>query len=157
MAEASSRASSRGRSSHPARTRRRTTRGVRAFVEVWADCFAKHDLLTYASAIAFQVLVALVPLVVLTLSVLGALDEQSVWKKQISPGIEQRLPDQTWNAVNYAAERILSHASAGLIVFGIALTIWELSGSVRATMNVLNRMYDTTEKRSRGSALCAGL
>ena len=132
-----------------ARTRQRTKRGVRAFVDVWIDVFLKHDVLTYASAIAFQLLVALVPLVVLTLGVLGALDERSVWKKQIAPGIERRLPDATWNAVNYAAERILTHASAGLIVFGAALTVWELSGSVRATMGALNRMYDTDEERSR--------
>jgi len=118
-------------------------------VGVWVDCFAKHNLLTYASAIAFQVLVALVPLTVLTLGVLGALDERSVWKKQIAPGIERRLPVPTWNAVNYAAERILTHASAGLLAFGVVLTVWELSGSVRAIMGALNRIYDTEEERSR--------
>ena len=132
-----------------ARTRKKTERGARAFVDVWVDCFAKHNLLTYASAIAFQILIALVPLIVLTLGVLGALGEQSVWKKQISPGIEKHLPGPTWQAVNYAAERILTHASAGLIVFGILLTIWELSGSVRATMGAMNQVYDTPEERGR--------
>jgi membrane protein len=116
-------------------------------VQVWLDVFAKHDILTYASAIAFQILVALVPLVVLTLGVLGALDESRVWKDQISPGIESRLPHATWNAVDYAAERILTHAGAGLLVFGAVLTIWELSGSVRAAMGALNRMYDTDDER----------
>ena len=119
------------------------------FSKVWIDCFAKHNILTYASAVAFQLLIALVPLVVLTLGLLGALDEQTVWKKQISPGIERRLPGPTWDAVNYAAERILSHATVGLIIFGIALAIWELSGAVRATMGALNQMYDTDEQRSR--------
>src|SRR5205085_7554832 len=104
-------------------------------------CFAKHNLLTYASAIAFQLLIALVPLVVLTLGVLGAHGEQSVWKKQISPGIERRLPGPTRDAVNYAAKQILTHASAGLIAFGVVLTIWELSGSVRAAMGATNTMY----------------
>ena len=132
-----------------ARTRKKAERGSRAFVDVWIDCFAKHNLLTYASAIAFQLLIALVPLVVLTLGVLGALGEQSVWKKQISPGIERRLPGPTWDAVNYAAKQILTHASAGLIAFGVVLTIWELSGSVRAAMGAMNRMYETEEERSR--------
>src|SRR6266536_300818 len=113
------------------RTRRRTKRAVRAFVDLWAGCFAKHNLLTWASAIAFQVLI---PLTVLVLGVLGALDERSVWSNQIAPGIHRRLPKPTWDAVNYAAERILAHATVGLLVFGAALTIWEISGSVRAIM-----------------------
>jgi len=124
-------------------------RGIRAFVDLWVGCFAKHNLLTWASAIAFQVLVALVPLAVLVLGVLGALGERRVWVKQVSTGIHKRLPPPTWHAVNYAAERILTHATAGLLAFGAVLTIWEISGSVRAIMGALNRMYDTDEKRSR--------
>ena len=122
---------------------------IRAFLDLWVGLFAKHNLLTWASAIAFQVLVALVPLAVLALGVLGALDKRRVWVQQISPGIHRRLPPATWHAVNYAAERILAHASAGLLVFGTALTVWEISGSVRAVMGALNRMYDTDEDRSR--------
>jgi membrane protein len=127
--------------------RRRAERGIRAFVDLWVGCFAKHNLLTWASAIAFQVLVALVPLAVLVLGVLGAIGERRVWIKQVAPGIEKRLPPATWHAVNYAAERILAHAGAGLLVFGVVLTVWEISGSVRAIMGALNRMYETDERR----------
>jgi membrane protein len=127
---------------------RRGRRGIRAFVDLWVGIFAEHNILTWASAIAFQVLVALVPLTVLVLGVLGALDERRVWTRQIAPGIQKRLPPQTWHAVNYAAERILAHATAGLLAFGAVLTIWEISGSVRAIMGALNRMYDTDEGRS---------
>jgi membrane protein len=130
-----------------AAARRKAKSGIRAFVDLWVGCFAKHNLLTWASAIAFQVLVALVPLTVLALGILGALDERRVWIKQISPGIHKRLPPATWHAVNYAAELILAHATAGLLVFGAALTIWEISGSVRAIMGALNRVYDTNEDR----------
>jgi membrane protein len=130
------------------RARKQAKRGFRAFVDLWVDCFAKHNLLTWASAIAFQVLVALIPLAVLTLGVLGALGERRVWVKQIAPGIQRRFPSQTWHAVNYAAELILRHASAGLLAFGAVLTVWEISGSVRAIMGALSRMYDTEEDRS---------
>jgi membrane protein len=131
-----------------ARRRRQAKRGFRAFVDVWVDCFAKHNLLTWASAIAFQVLVALVPLAVLSLGLLGALGERRVWLTQLAPGIHKRLPPATWHAVNYAAERILAHATAGLLVFGAVLAIWEISGSVRAIMGALNRVYDTDDERS---------
>jgi membrane protein len=121
----------------------RAERGALAFVDTWRECFAEHNLLTWASAIAFQALIALVPLTLLLFGVLGALDESSVWKNQISPGIKDHLPKPTFDAVNYAAERILTHATAGLLAFGIVLTLWEVSGSVRAISGALNQIYDT--------------
>lgn len=121
----------------------RARRGVRAFVDTWVECFSEHNLLTWASAIAFQALIALVPLTLLLLGVLGALGESTVWEKQISPGLKDHLPKPTFDAINYAAERILTHASAGLLAFGAVLTVWELSGSVRAIIGALNQIYDT--------------
>jgi membrane protein len=66
-----------------------------------------------------------------------------VWKKQISPGIESRLPKPTFDAVDYAVEKILTHATFGLLAFAAVLTVWEVSGSVRAIGGALNQMYDT--------------
>jgi YihY family inner membrane protein len=125
----------------------RIMRAVRAFVDLWSRCFAKHDLLTWASAIAFQALVALVPLTLLSLGILGALDERSVWQKQIHPGLQANLPKPTLGAIDYAADKILMHATAGLLAFGAVLTIWEISGSVRAVGGALNRIYDTKDER----------
>jgi uncharacterized BrkB/YihY/UPF0761 family membrane protein len=125
------------------RARQRTKRGVRAFVDTWRKQFSEHNLLTWSSAIAFQVLKALVPLVLLLLGILGATGESSVWKKQISPGIKSRLPKPTFDAVNYAAEKILTHAGAGLLTFAVLFTIWEVSGSVRACGGALDAIYDT--------------
>jgi membrane protein len=125
------------------RTRQKAKRGTRAFVDTWRERFAEHNLLTWSSAIAFQLLKALVPLVLLLLGVLGASGESSVWKKQISPGIKSHLPKPTFGAVDYAAKQILTHASAGLLAFAVLLTIWEVSGSVRALGGALNSIYDT--------------
>jgi membrane protein len=93
------------------------------------------------------VLVALVPLSLLLLGVLGALDERSVWQKQIRPEIEKRFPKQTFGAIDYAADKILTHATAGLLVLGVVLTIWEISGSVRAAGGALNQIYDAEDER----------
>jgi membrane protein len=112
-------------------------------VDTWRECFAKHNLLTWASAISFQTLVALVPLTLLLFGVLGALHESSVWKKQISPGIKDRLPKPTFDAISYAVEKILTHASFGLLAFAVVLAIWEISGSVRAISGALNEIYET--------------
>jgi membrane protein len=120
---------------------------VRAFVDVWRESFARHNLLTWASAIAFQALVALVPLSLLSLGILGALGEQSVWQKQVRPGLQAHLPKPTLGAIDYAANKILTHTTAGLLAFAIVLSIWEISGSVRAVGGALNTIYDTEEKR----------
>lgn len=126
-----------------------TWRRIRTFLGLWSGLFAKHNLLTWASAIAFQIQIALIPLTVLVLGVLGAIGERKVWTDQISPGIERRLPAPTWHAVDYAAERILTNANAVILAFGAVLAIWEISGSARAIGGALNQIYDTEEKRSR--------
>src|SRR2546423_1399771 len=123
--------------------RQRAKRGFRAFLDTWRECFAEHNLRTWSSAVASQALIALVPLTLLLFGVLGALGERSVWKKQIGPAIKDRLPKPTFGAVDYAAQQILTHATAGLITFGIVLTLWEVSGSVRAVGGALNQIYDT--------------
>jgi membrane protein len=120
---------------------------LRGFVSVWVECFSKNDLLTFASAIAFQMLVALVPLTLLAIGTLGALGERRVWRKELAPGIESRLPKPTFEAIDYAANLILHNASAGLLAFGVVLSIWEISGAVRAVMGALNRIYGVDENR----------
>lgn len=50
---------------------------VRHEVVLWRDLFAKHDLLTLASAIAFQAFFALVALALLGLGLLGAIGRSS--------------------------------------------------------------------------------
>ena len=48
----------------------------------------EHGLLTYASAIAFQVLTSLIPLALLVLSVMGFLQLDDVWTKDLAPAVQ---------------------------------------------------------------------
>ena len=120
---------------------------VRGVVDVWIDVFRKHNLLTYASAVSFQALIALVPLTLLGFGVLGAAGERSVWEDRMAPRLQAKLAEQTFIAVNYAVERILQSPSAGLIAFGAIFAIWEISGSVRAVMGALNTLHGEQERR----------
>lgn len=120
---------------------------ARGFVQVWRDCFAKHDLLTVASAIAFQMLIALAPLTLLALGILGATGQESVWTNTVGPRLQSRLPAPVFEAFDYTANLILNDATAGLLVFAVVLSIWEISGSVRAVMGALNRIYGVEEDR----------
>jgi membrane protein len=121
--------------------------------------FSEHDLPIYASAIAFRGLIAVIPLALLGLGLLGALGLQDTWHNSIAPAIQPKVLPAVFNAINASVEKIFSSSSAGLIVFAAALTIWDLSLGMSAVMKVLNRVHDVKEERStlRRVAIAFGL
>lgn len=121
---------------------------VKRFVRLWVDLFDRHLLLDHASAIAFNVLKATVPLTLLGLAVLGEVGKQDVWSQSIFPRLQSHLQPQTARAIDAAANRIFSTDSTGLIVFASLLVVWYVSGAVRAVMGSINDVYETKEKRS---------
>ena len=109
----------------------------------------EHRLPIYASAIAFRAIVALIPLALLGLGLLGALGLKGTWDDSIAPAIEPRVTEPVFRAIDYSAHRILSSGTAGLILFASALVVWDLAIGVTAIMDALNRIHDVEEKRSR--------
>ena len=107
---------------------------LRTFVKLWIDLFSKHGLLDHASAIAFAVLKALVPLTLLGFALLGALGQEKVWENTLAPGIKPELQPPTFHAIDAAVMRIFSTNSAGLIAFAALLSAWYISGAVRGVM-----------------------
>jgi membrane protein len=110
--------------------------------------FRRRDLLTYASAIAFRGLGALVPLTLLGLGLLGALGLQDVWRETVAPALEGRLTTPVYEGIDHSVERILSSGTAGLIAFAAALLLWDLIWAVGAVTSALNRIHDVEERRS---------
>lgn len=110
--------------------------------------FRERDLLTYASAIAFRGIVALVPLALLGLGLLGALGLQDVWADTLAPALESRFTTPVYLGIDYSVERILASGTAGLIAFAAALLLWDLVWAVGAVMSALNRIHDVEERRS---------
>jgi membrane protein len=133
-----------------ARSRRR--RGHEAsfkeLVRLWTDLFSEHNLLTYASAIAFQALVALVALLLLGIAILGEIGRQDVWNQQVGPQIEPKVLPQVFAGLDGTVQKIFTSSSGGLIAFAAVLAIWEMSGVVRAIMGAVAQVYDTDDERS---------
>jgi membrane protein len=127
--------------------RRGHWQGFKDLVGLWVDLFNKHNLLTYASAIAFQALVAFVAMLLLALGILGAIGRQDVWTKQIAPQIEPRVLFPVFAGMNATVEKISHSGSAGLIAFAAVLAIWEISGVVRACMGAFAQVYEDEETR----------
>jgi membrane protein len=129
------------------RRRRGHWQSFKDFVSLWVDLFKEHNLLTYASAIAFQALVALVALVLLVVAVLGEIGRTDVWTKQIGPQIEPKVLPAVYHGIDATFAKIFDASSVGLIVFAAILAIWEISGAVRACMGALSRIYETEDDR----------
>ena len=110
---------------------------------------------------------SLVPLSLLAIAVLGAVNRRDVWSDHIAPALKPRLDQPVFHAVDHAVEKVFASNSAGLIAFSALLTTWFVSSGVRGIMSAINRIYETDEGRpswlrwliSVGLALCvvAGL
>ncbi len=120
---------------------------ARAFVDLWVDLFGRHQILAYASGIAFRTLVALIPLLLLGFAVLGALHRSDVWTHQLGPPVAAKVTQPVFHAIDSTVKRIFTHDTAPLIAFAAALTIWDVSSSVRACMGGMNAIYDCDETR----------
>jgi membrane protein len=109
--------------------------------------FSRHGLLTYSSAIAFRALVALVPLTLLALGLLGAFGLQSVWSDTLAPAIAKRVSPEVYSAIDSSVSNVLSSGTAGVIAFAAALSLWHLSGAVSQVMAALNQIHDVEDER----------
>ena len=116
-------------------------------MEIWA-AFAEHNLLTYAAAIAFQALIAMVPLTLFALGLLGATGRRDLWTEHVAPSIRGRLTTAVFNGIDDTARRILNHGTAGLIAVSVALSIWYLTAAMRAVIEALDQIHDVEDDRS---------
>ncbi len=130
-----------------ARTAHAKTRRLRKLVDVWRDLFRRHDLMTLGASIALQSLVAVVALAFLGTALLGAFDREDIWREDIGPAIKPHLLPQVFRGIDATVEKIFTDNSAWLIAFALALTIWEVSRAVRASMTALSRIEDHDDDR----------
>jgi membrane protein len=122
-------------------------RAEHGIVRPIAEAFVQHNLLTYAAAIAFQGLIALVPLALLGLALLGAAGREDVWTGDVAPKLHGRVLPQVYDGIDATARKVLSNGSPGLIVFAAVLSTWYLTAALRAVMEALNRVHDVNDER----------
>src|SRR3954462_3353400 len=110
--------------------------------------FKENDLLTYASAISFQLFFSLVPLALLALGLMGTLDLSEWWSTDAAHTVRDNVSHNVYRVINDTVQRILAHRQVFWVTLGAAIAVWEVSGAMRATMQVLNRVYGVEEERS---------
>jgi membrane protein len=130
------------------RSSQRSRTGRKHLLHELSRRFSEHELPIYASAIAFRALVAVIPLALLGLGLLGALGLQNTWRDSIAPAIKPRVLPQVYDGINASADKVLSSGTAGLIAFATALVIWDLTIGITAVMRALNHVHDVEERRT---------
>jgi membrane protein len=117
---------------------------VRDVLKRWSET----DLLTYGSAIAFQVLFALIPLALFGLGLMGFLGLQDLYHDHVVPELEKSLSPAAFSVVDDTVSRVLGAKRFFWITAGAVVTIWEMSGAMRAVMQVFDRIYASERERS---------
>src|SRR3954453_13928188 len=110
--------------------------------------FKKNDLLTYASAISFQVVFALVPLALLALGLIGTLGLANGWSTDAAHTVRDNVSPPVYHLLDDTVRKVLAHRQLFWVTRGAVMAVWEVSGAVPAAMQVLNRVYGVEEGRS---------
>jgi membrane protein len=110
--------------------------------------FGEQHLWTYASAIAFRTLVALVPIVLLVLALLEIFGLEDFWRDSIAPAIQGHVTPPAFRAIDYSAQKIFARSTVGLMAFAGALVVWDMTWAVATVREALNEIHDAEDRRS---------
>lgn len=121
---------------------------LRKLARAVIDEFLRLDLLTYSSAIAFQVLYAVLPLALLALGAMGLFGAQSLYTDHIAPGLRHALSADAYRIANRTAERAMNGKRLWWASMGLLVTLWGAGAALRAMMGPLNAIYGAKEGRS---------
>jgi len=116
-------------------------------VRLWVDLFDRHSLLTYASAIALRMFIAAVACTLFALGILGAANQEELWRKTVGPQIKPRVLPEVFAGIDQTVHKVFSSSTAGLLALATALAVWEVSGIIRAAIGALDEIYETPEPR----------
>jgi membrane protein len=112
-----------------------------------SDGFRRHDLLTYSSAISFQILTAIVPFALFVLAVAGLLHLDGVWRDHVEPQIQANVSPALFTVITNAVDNVFGGGQWLWATVGGALALWQVSGAVRAVMGALARIYGAPAER----------
>lgn len=126
------------------------------------DAFRANDLLSYASAIAFQVVFTTLPMLLVALAAMGFAGLSETWTVEVSPKAREALAPDTFSVLDRTVRSVLTEKRALWLTLGLAITLFKVSSTIRVTAAALNRLYGLDEhrpwpKRLLGSLLVAAV
>jgi membrane protein len=110
--------------------------------------FQKNGLANFASAIAFRVVLSLVPFLLFLLALIGFLDLEEIWRQDVAPELEKSASEAAYRLVDDTVEQVLSQRQVWWLTAGLLLTLWELSSATRVAITAMDRIYGYYRRRS---------
>jgi membrane protein len=111
------------------------------------DAFRRHGLINFAAAIAFLIVLALVPFLLFVVALLGFLDLEEVWRDEVAPEIRGSVSQAAYRLLDDTVTRVLAQKQGWWMTAGFALAVWEISAAMRVTMTALDRIYGFRRRR----------
>ena len=110
--------------------------------------FQRDDILGIAAQLAYYLILALFPFILVLVSLLGTFGSEEL-ASEVLGYFQQVMPEQAYEIIKDFTNNIISGKAEapGLFTFGILFTIWAASGAFAALINALNRAYDVQETR----------
>jgi membrane protein len=106
-------------------------------------------LLDRASALAFSFILALFPLLLFLLALLGVFASHGTsLQAGLMQYLGQVLPPAAFQVVSHTLNEVTKNAGGGKITFGIVLTLWFASGGMSSMISALDGAYEVHDKRS---------
>jgi len=110
--------------------------------------FQRDDALGLAAQLAFYLILALFPFILVLVSLLGIFGSEEL-ASVVLDYFRRVTPGEVYGLIETYTRDIISgeEKRPGLLSFGILFTIWTASGAFAALINALNRAYDAQETR----------
>jgi membrane protein len=109
--------------------------------------FQRNGLANFGSAIAFRVILALVPFLLFLLALMGFLDLEEIWRSDAAPELEKSVSAAAYRLIDNTVKQVLSQREVWWLTAGLALTLWELSAATRASMHAMDQIYGYRRRR----------
>ncbi|GAC1330167.1 MAG: YihY/virulence factor BrkB family protein [Candidatus Dormibacteria bacterium] len=132
---------------------------LRGLLADLVQAFNHNDLMTYSSAIGFQILTAVIPFFLFIFALAGLFHLDGLWRDHMAPEVQAHVSPGFYRVINDAVGKALGSKQVLWASLGGALALWQVSGAVRAVMGVFDKIYEAPAERSfaRRYLVSAGL
>ncbi|HSK73109.1 MAG TPA: YihY/virulence factor BrkB family protein [Pyrinomonadaceae bacterium] len=114
---------------------------------VWLEMY-QGTLLTHAAALSFYFLLAIFPLLLFLITILGFFAESGIeMRAKLLVNLSQLLPYSASQLIYTTVDEIAENADGAKLSFGILTALWIVSSGMGAITEALNAMYGVREAR----------
>ena len=109
--------------------------------------FQRNGLANFASAIAFRVILALVPFLLFLFALMGYLHLDEIWRNDVAPELKKNVSETAYRLISDTIDQVLSQKQVWWLTAGLVITLWELSAATRVAMTAMDRIYGFHRRR----------